>query len=496
MSERSGFRPSMTRREVIKGAVALATLGADSVLVGRDAAAAAASPAGSAGSAPPRSDRHRVAIIGAGAGGVAAAYFLADRLEVDVFEARSKIGGHCDSHVIDYHGHRIIVDLGAQFFHPDTHPVYVTLLEQLGLYDPAHPGTGVTLAAPASLCIFPTAGGPPVFSSSHPLATPRRAIDFVTYAQLVRQAVLSDMSWQTTVEAWIRGLAVDQSFKNDIAYPWTTALIGSARNDALRASARSILQTFALAFPANVAESATIYNSAIGLQGNLERLLDRSATVRLHLRTAVHALTRKRAGWLVETPTRPYGPYRFVVLNAPPIAGRELLRTVPTFAHLTALLDRYEYFDSRILIHTDPAYVQRDRSNWAAYNAGVDGRQCEGSVWYGALRQRLPSGSTIDVFKSWAERRRSDPEHILLERRFKHPLISRSTIEAARALRPLQGRDGLYFSGQYTNGFDSQESAVYSAMKVAESLAPGSQTLTSLKALLAARGLAGISYDV
>ena len=132
----------------------------------------------------------------------------------------------------------------------------------------------------------------------------------------------------------------------------------------------------------------------------------------------------------------------------------------------------YEYFDSRILIHTDPTYVQSDRRNWAAYNAGVRGRQCEGSVWYGALHQKLPSGATIDVFKSWAQRRRADPRHILLERRFKHPLISQSTIRAARALSPLQGRDGLYFSGQYTTGFDSQESAVYSAMKVAESLAP------------------------
>ena len=76
-----------------------------------------------------------------------------------------------------------------------------------------------------------------------------------------------------------------------------------------------------------------------------------------------------------------------------------------------------------------------------------DRRQCEGSVWYGALRPKLPSGETIDVFKSWAERRSAEPKHILLQRRFKHPHITRSTINAARALRPLQGRDGLYFSG-------------------------------------------------
>ncbi len=493
MSERSRSS-SLTRRDVLKGAVALATLGAGSTLAGRDVAVAAASATRTAGGS--RSDRDRVAIIGAGTGGVAAAYFLAGTHEVDLFEARSKIGGHCDSHVIDYRGRRITVDLGAQFFHPETHPIYVTLLEELGLYDPARPNAGATLQAPGSLCIFPTAGGPPIFSSSHPLSTLQRSLEFAKYTQLARHAVLSNMSWETTVDAWIRSLPVSQSFKNDIALPWTTALIGSPRADALRASARSILQTFALAFPANVVQGATTYNSRIGLQGNLQRMLDRSPRVRVHLGAATQDLTRTRAGWFLKTPAGRHGPYRSVVLNAPPRSGRQLLCPRHAFADITAVLNAYEYFDSRLLIHTDPTYVHHDRSNWAAYNAGLHGRECEGSVWYGALHQEPPSGRTIDVFKSWAERRRADPSHILLERRFKHPLISPSAIRAARALRPLQGRNGLYFSGQYTTGFDSQESAVYSATKVAESLAPRSQTLASLKTLLAARGRAGISYDL
>ena len=472
----------MTRRDALKGAVGLATLGA--------------LPAGAAGSGRPRSGRERVAIIGAGAGGVAAAYFLAGSFDVDLFEARSRIGGHCDSRVIEHRGRRITVDLGAQFFHPDTHPIYVTLLEELGLYDPEHPDVDATLQAPASLCIFRTAGGAPIFSSSHPLSTPQRAIDFATFTQLARQAVLSDMSWEITVDAWIRSLPLRRSFQNDVLYPWITATIGCARGDARRASARSILQTFALAFPADILEGATTYTSKIGLQGNLQRMLGRSPTARVHLSTPARALSRTRAGWFLRTPAGRKGPYRFVVLNAPPRAGRELLRPLHAFADVIALLDRYRYFDSRLLVHTDPAYMHRDRRNWGAYNAGVHGSDCEGSAWLGALQEKSASGASVHVFKSWAQRRRADPKHILLERRFKHPLITRSTIKAARALRPLQGRQGLYFSGHYTTGTDLQESALYSAMQVAEALAPGSRTLASLKTRLSARGRAGISYDL
>jgi predicted NAD/FAD-binding protein len=434
-------------------------------------------------SARARPGRERVAIIGAGAGGVAAAYFLAGSFDVDVFEARSRIGGHCDSRVIEHRGRRMTVDLGAQFFHPDTHPLYVTLLEELGLY--AH-------EAPASLCIFRAAGGAPRFSSSHPLASPRRAADFATFTRLARQAVLSDMAWETTVDAWIRSLPLQHSFKRDVLYPWITATIGCTRAEARRASARSILQTFALAFPANLLEGATTYTSKIGLQGNLQRMLDCSPATRVHLSAPARALSRKRAGWFVETRAGRKGPFRFVVLNAPPRAGRELLRPLPAFAGVTALLDEYRYFDSRLLVHTDPAYMHHDRRNWAAYNAGVRGLECEGSAWLGALQGK----SGVHVFKSWATRRRADPEHILLERRFKHPLITRSTIKAARALRSYQGRHGLYFSGHYTTGTDLQETALYSAMQVAEALAPDSRRLASLNTRLSARGRAGISYEL
>jgi predicted NAD/FAD-binding protein len=472
----------MTRRDALKGAVGLAALGA--------------LPASAAGSGRPRSGRDRVAIVGAGAGGVAATYFLADRFDVDLFEARSRIGGHCDSRVIKHRGRSITVDLGAQFFHPDTHPIYVTLLEELGLYDPEHPDVDATVEAPASLCIFRTAGGAPVFSSSRPLSTPQRAIDFATFTQLARQAVLSGISWEITVEAWIRSLPLQRSFKEDVLYPWITATIGCARDDARRASARSILQTFALAFPADILEGATTYTSKIGLQGNLQRMLGRSPTAQVHRGTPVRALSRTRVGWYLRTPSGRKGPYRFVVLNAPPRAGRELLRPLPAFDDVTALLDEYRYFDSRLLVHTDPAYMHRDRGNWAAYNAGVHGSDCEGSAWLGALQEASAPGAGAHVFKSWAQRRRADPKHIVLERRFKHPLITRSTIKAARALRPLQGRQGLYFSGHYTTGTDLQETALYSAMQVAEALAPSSRTLASLKTRLSARGHAGIAYDL
>jgi uncharacterized protein len=440
--------------------------------------------------------RRRIAIVGGGAGGIASAYFLSDMYDVDLFESRPKIGGHCDSQVVEYQGRKINVDLGAQFFHPDTHPIYVTLLEELGLYNPENKDADETLEAPGSICFTPKTGIWPVFSSTHPYLTPFIAIDFAIYSQYARQAVLGNQSWEMTLEEWVAKLPVSNRFKQTLLYPWISAAIGTTIVNAKRSSARSILQTFALAFPSNIFQGASTFNSKIGLEGNLRRLLDRSPGAKVHVDSAVEGLDFQSGNWTVKTASGNHGPYSAVLMNAPPRISKNLLQPMSWATDIHSILDKYEYFDARVVIHTDPKYVHRDRKFWTVYTGMIDGVECEGSVWYGGIHQKLPSGATVDVFKSWAQRRYADPANILYERRFRHPLITPEVIRASRALRGVQGRNGLYFSGQHTTGMDLQEAAVYSAMKVANELAPTSPTLLALRARLERRGRNNVNYDL
>jgi hypothetical protein len=456
----------MTRRDALKGAVGLATLGVR-----------------------PRSRRDRVAIIGGGAGGVAAAYFLAGSFDVDLFEARARIGGHCDSRVITHRGRRLTVDLGAQFFHPDTHPIYAAggagalrpraprrRRHGRGAREPVHLPDGRRAADLLVVASARDAAASGRLRAVHPARAAGGAVD----------AAVGDhrrgLDPQPPAAAGLQdGCSVSVDLGDDrVRAGRGAAHVGAVDPADVRAGV-----------PANLLEMPTTFNSKIGLQGNLQRMLDRSPARLRHRARAGARRCTWAAGWFLQTPSGRQGPYRFVVLNAPPRAGHELLRPLPVFDDVTALLDVYRYFDSRLLVHTDPAYMQRDRRNWAAYNAGVRGRESEGSAWLGALPE-----TGVHVFKSWATRRRADPKHILLERRFKHPLITRSTIKAARALRSHQGRHGLYFSGHYTTGMDLQESAVYSAMQVAGAIAPHSRRLASLNTRLSERGRAGISYDL
>ena len=304
------------------------------------------------------------------------------------------------------------------------------------------------------------------------------------------------MSYEVRLDDWINGLPVSRDFKDNLLFPWISSLIGTTRENANRSSARSILQTFALAFPSDIFAGASTYNSNIGLGGNLERLLARASSARVQLNAGVQSLGYADGKWTVTTASGSYGPYDALVMNAPPHTSKGFLSALPWASDVVSLLERYEYFDTKIVIHTDAAYIHRDKAFRTVYNAGFDGNDCEGSVWLGGIHGKLPNGSSIDIYKSWAERRRAAPKNILLQRNFRHPLITPDVIRAARSLAAYQGKNGLYFSGQQTTGMDLQEAAVYSATKVADALAPTSPKLASLRSRLEARGRTGISYDL
>jgi predicted NAD/FAD-binding protein len=477
------------RRSALKG---LAGIGAGA-LVGCNMADASEKAAGTSALA----GRPRVAVIGGGASGIFASYFLDGLYDVVIFEAQSALGGNADSRTLQYQGQSVVVDVGPQFFHPDTHPIYMTLLEELGLYTPDHPDTDATVEADGSLTVFPIGGGWPLIASTAPLLTPKYLLDFAIYTQAARLAITGNMPWEITLGNWVNSLLVSSGFKKEVLRPWLAALVGATTDSAMRASARSILSLYALAFPANIFQGAKTYNSKIGVQGNLQHVIDATAALDVRLNAQVQGLSFDGQSWTVQTASAAEGPFDAVIVNAPAYASKDLLKNEPSASDIVSLLASWEYFDVRILIHSDPAYVHADRLFWATYNAGVDGSQCEGSAWLAPFHDKLPGGKTVDLFKSWANRRRVDPKSILAERRFKHPLITPQVLPAIRALTSLQGRNGLYFAGgAYRTAFEDQESCVYTASKVARALAPASQTLASLEALLSARGRSGISYDV
>ena len=56
---------------------------------------------------------------------------------------------------------------------------------------------------------------------------------------------------------------------------------------------------------------------------------------------------------------------------------------------------------------------------------------------------------------------------MLYDTQFRHMLPTPATLHAQDSIQPLQGRDGIWFAGGYLYPYDSQETALRSALRVA-----------------------------
>lgn len=75
----------------------------------------------------------RIAVVGSGISGLAAAYCLAQRHAVTLFEAAPRLGGHTNTVDIEDSGHVFGVDTGFLVFNARTYPNLIALFDALGV---------------------------------------------------------------------------------------------------------------------------------------------------------------------------------------------------------------------------------------------------------------------------------------------------------------------------------------------------------------------------
>ncbi|MFN7977762.1 MAG: FAD-dependent oxidoreductase [Vicinamibacterales bacterium] len=75
----------------------------------------------------------RIAVIGAGVSGLTAAWTLAARHDILLFEREARLGGHAHTHDVAASGRVVPVDTGFMVFNERTYPNFVRMLDTLGV---------------------------------------------------------------------------------------------------------------------------------------------------------------------------------------------------------------------------------------------------------------------------------------------------------------------------------------------------------------------------
>lgn len=430
---------------------------------------------------PPASPRKRLAILGGGAAGVFTAWLLEPHYDVTLYEATATLGGNVRTvSVAAASGESVVVDLGAQYYHPGAYPAYSALLELLGIASPDDEAPGDAYPSPSSITVFsadaqnPTFVSPVVPDKTWPLGAAWNAEGIDAFAKLTAAAKAhdeADGSWATPLEDWLATLDLTEAQRETLCLPWAASLISGDIAQVRRASARAVLVYLARTAPDNPIETVRYRVLRQGLGAVLDALVAQCPTLALRVDSAVKEVTRVNGGLSIAT-SSDVAAYDVVVVASPAHAAVTFLAPLEGAEAQREALAKFAWFDAKLAIHRDRAYAPAADDNVSFLNCEHHGAYCEASMSLASCLPPLPSGEPVALWKSWTTHRDAAPAEPVVETEFKHVDPSPQTIAAQEELAPLQGQGGVWFVGGWTRPFDAQETALRSALAVASVLAP------------------------
>lgn len=408
----------------------------------------------------------RIAIVGSGISGLAAAWLLQHEHEVTVFEATDRIGGHTHTHDIHLHGRDYRVDTGFIVFNPAHYPLLSRLFDELDVPSQA---TTMSFSVHSELSGVEYNAGSldGLFCQRRNLLSPRflgMVRDLLRFYRESPELLDNDGAGPTLGE-YLHANRYGEAFRDEHLLPMASALWSTPSRRVLSFPARYLVQFMANHQMLQVAGRPQWRV----VQGGSDRYVQAlRARWNVHERIAcpVHALRRDDDGVSVVSGA---GEERFdqVVLACHSDQALRLLEDADDSERDILGAMRYQLNDT--VLHTDARLLPRHRKAWAAWNAHIPrepAAACTVSYCMNLL-QGIESPEPLVVTLNRSEA--IDPDKILRRMRYEHPVYDLACVAAQRRKSEIQGRRRTWFAGAYW-GWGFHEDGMRSAVEVAAAL--------------------------
>jgi predicted NAD/FAD-binding protein len=408
----------------------------------------------------------RIAIVGAGIAGNAAAYKLRAEHDVTVFEAADYLGGHTHTVEVEHDGVDYAVDTGFIVFNDRTYPSFTALLEELGVESQP---TSMSFSVSSELTGLEYNG-----TSLAALFAQRRNIFRPSFYRMLADIVrfgsdahgfLATNNDTATLADFLAANRYSRELVESYVVPMTAAIWSAPPGGVGAMPARFLLRFFANHGMLSIDDRPQWRT----IRGGSARYVDKLVTghrQRIRTRCAVTAVTRQPQGVVVHTPAA--GPEAFDALFLACHSDQALALLTDASPLEREVLGAIRYQTNDAVLHTDERLLPRCRRAWASWNyrvvGGADGAPPLVTYHMNTL-QRLTA--PVEFCVTLNDAGRVAPERVLGRYRYEHPLFDAAAIAAQARHAEIDGARNTYFCGAYwRNGF--HEDGVVSALAAVE----------------------------
>ena len=409
-----------------------------------------------------------VAVIGSGVSGLTAAYVLRATHAVTLFEGDTRLGGHAHTHdVTTSDGQVLAIDSGFIVHNERTYPHLLRLFRELDVPTQA---TEMSMSVTCAGCGLSYAGarGPAgLFAQRRRLADPRYLRMLLEVPRFHRQArkVLSGESDLTWGEFLDEG-GYSKYFVEHFAVPLVACVWSSGDEDARAYPARHLFRFLEHHGMLTVGGSPTWRTVTGGSRTYVDKLSANLADVRTG--SAVVAVTRHDAGVDVRTADGTLTTFDKVVIATHADDASAILAdaTPEEKADLGAI----GYSANRTWLHRDASVLPANPRARASWNYRKDACEIGSSgVLVSYWMNRLHGvATTDDLVVTLNAADRVNPDTVIAEMDYRHPVFTTEAVAAATRLRTAGG-DRLAFAGAHL-GWGFHEDGCRSGVEAAQRL--------------------------
>jgi predicted NAD/FAD-binding protein len=418
----------------------------------------------------------RIAVVGTGIAGNAAAYALADRHPITVYERDIRPGGHSHTVDINYDGTPIAVDTGFIVYNELNYPDLTALFQRLSVETLP---TRMSFSVSANGGQFEWMGGGERFGETlNGVFAQRRNLLSVPFWSMLRDVMrfnrecLADRAADRLDGLTLRDYVAARGFSHrllrDYLVPMGAAIWSMPVDRMMDFPARNFV-----AFFDNhrlLHDERPVWRT---VKGGSRRYVDALVAPfrdRIRLGAAVTAIERTRGGVMVTDSLGHTDRYDQVVIAAHSDQALAMLRD-PS-ADEQAVLGLIRYRPNAVYLHRDTRLMPKRRRAWAAWNfirgngRGEGGGDVAVTYWMNAL-QHIDTDKPL--FVSLNPPFAPDPALTFAHFSCDHPQFDAAAFTAQARLDDIQGINRTWFCGAWT-GYGFHEDGLRSGLAVAEKL--------------------------
>ncbi|MEO8015259.1 MAG: FAD-dependent oxidoreductase [Polaromonas sp.] len=425
----------------------------------------------------------RVAIVGSGISGLAAAHALKGKARITLFEAGDYFGGH--THTVDVtlptangpvsHG----VDTGFLVFNERTYPNLIALFAELGV-ETARSDMSFSVKAPGAT------GGRTLEWSGSSLNSVfaqrgnlvswkflRMLRDIVRFNRITTALALSnaEAAMVQPLGDFLRQQAFSAEFRDWYFLPMMGCIWSCPTDQMLQFPVATMVRFCHNHGLIQVTDRPQWWTVTGGARHYVEKIVAGIADKRLNtpverierdagaLRGGVRIVTRHAIEHFDKVVLATHSDQSLALLPDASSAERRALGAI-------------RYQANRAVLHTDSAVLPQKKIAWAAWNyeraAGIE-RESSGVCLHYLLNMLQPLPFAQPLLVSLNPLQEIARHHIMGEYDYMHPVFDGAAIQAQQLLPALQGRQHSYFCGAWT-GYGFHEDGLKSGMNAARLL--------------------------